>query len=177
MDNDVRLFSQVAAEAAVSAESAMVACYLLSLSRSGKSLDDAATLMRKPRAEVRTVARDWGIAFPDYLLTAAPLQLVWEKVKRGRWELRLGDVLIGTADSAGAGNGSYIAYRDNDRLQVDGSSAVIAMTRLSDEIEKRSVDIFGVDDVQIYMTDADGSKLLSPKYPPNAQDMRRALAA
>lgn len=177
MDNDVRLFSQVAAEAAVSAESAMVACYLLSLSRSGKSLDDAATLMRKPRAEVRSVARDWGIAFSDYMLTAAPLRLSWTKPKRGRWELHLGDVLIATADSAGEGNGSYIAYRDNDGIRVDGSSAVIAMTRCSEEIERRSVEISGVDDIEIYMTDADGSTLLAPKCPGNAHQMRRALAA
>lgn len=177
MDNEGRLFSQVAAEAGVSAETAMVACYLLNLSRKGKTMDDAAALMRKPRHEVRGYARDWGISFSDYTTAPQPLCLIWQKVKRGRWELKLADVLVAYAVSDGHGTGGYIAKRDTHSLRADGSSAAIAMRRLSEKLEQLATDIFGVEDVAIWI-DFDGEhQKAAPSSAEDPDKLRRALAA
>lgn len=178
MDNEGRLFSQVAAEAGVSAETAMVACYLLNLSRKGKSMDDAAALMRKDRAEVRSYARDWGISFSDYMTSPQPLVLTWTKAKRGRWDLLLDGLLIASATSNGRGDGGYVATRETHDLRENGSSYEIAIRRLSVEIEKRSVEIFGLDDVQIWIAFEDGNHdLCAPKSDADTAKLRRALAA
>lgn len=177
MDNEGRLFSQVAAEAGVSAETAMVACYLLNLSRKGKSMDDAAALMRKGRAEVRSYARDWGISFSDYMTSPQPLRLTWVKTKRGRWELSLDGLLIAFAVSDGSGTGSYVAKRETHELVEFGSSAEIAIRRLSEKLEQHSVAIFGLDDVQIFMAFEHGHDLVAPKSDADTGKFRRALAA
>lgn len=177
MDNEGRLFSQVAAEAGVSAETAMVACYLLNLSRKGKTMDDAAALMRKERADVRSYARDWGISFSDYMTSPRPLRIVWEKAKRGRWELKLGGMLIAVAVSDGTGTGSYIASRQTHELTERGSSAEIAIRRLSEALERQSVEIFGLDDVQILMALDERHQLVAPVTDADPAKLQRALAA
>lgn len=177
MDNEGRLFSQVAAEAGVSAETAMVACYLLNLSRKGKSMDDAAALMRKPRHEVRGYARDWGISFSDYMTSPQPLSLMWEKARRGLWELKLGDVLIATAVSDGTGTGCYIATRNTHKLRANGSSAVIAMRRLSEMLEQAAVEIFGVEDVAVWVNLDGKHQKVAPTSAEDPAKLQRALSA
>lgn len=175
MENEGRLFSQVAAEAGVPIERAMVACYLLNLSKQGKSLDDAATLIRKPRCEARDYARDWGISFSDYMTTARPLILTWTKPKRGRWELLLDGLLIAVADADG--HGGYKAHRTNPELVAYGSDAEVAIRRLSIELERRSVEIFGLDDVVIEIDQGGELSRMAPKLAEDPHKLRRALAA
>lgn len=175
MQNEGRLYSQVAAEAGVTIEKAMVACYLLNLSREGKTLDQAAQLTRKDRCEVRDYARDWGIAFTDYVTAPQPLQIAWEKVKRGRWELKLDGLLIAAADADGAGG--YIATRLTQNITCNGSSAEIAMRRLSIELERRSVEIFDLDDVRIDMIEDSQRTTLAPQPAADPRKLRTALGA
>lgn len=177
MHNEGRLFSQVAAEAGVPTEKAMIACYLLNLSREGKTLDEAATLLRKQRCEAREYARDWGIAFSDYMTSPQPLSLTWAKAKRGRWELSLDGLLIAVATSDGRCDGGYTARRESQSLECSGSSAEIAIRRLSTELEKQSVEVFGLDDVRIWMDDAGQLDLLAPQAAADPAKLRRALAA
>lgn len=177
MDNSGRLYSQVAAEAGVTTEKAMVACYLLNLSRQGKSLDEAAALLRQSRASARDYARDWGIAFKDYSAAAVPLAIDWRKEKRGRWVLEIDGALVAEAESDG--KGGYRARPAGSReWSHGGSRATVAIRLLSLMLERQSVRIFGVDDVVISMLDADGIReRLAPKMAANTVDLQRALAA
>lgn len=171
MDNEGRLYSQVAAQAGVTPERAMVACYLSNLSKAGKTMDEAATLLRKQRCDVREYARDWGISFVDYSPAPQPLRLEWVKPKRGRWELKIGDAEIAEAITDGNGCGSYMARRGTGDWHY-GSSAEIAIRRLSEEMERDSVGLFGVDDVVISMQ---GSGRVAPKEPGDAHKLAAAL--
>lgn len=173
MHNEGRLYSQVAAEAGVPTEKAMIACYLLNLSKEGKTLDEAAALTRRDRCEVRDYARDWGISFSDYMTSPQPLVVTWEKAQRGLWELKLDGLVIATAISDGTGTGGYIAQRKSHSMRADGSTAEIAMRRLSAELERRSVEIFDLEDVQIWM----GGDLLAPLPSADPATLRKALAA
>ena len=180
MHNEGRLHAQVAAEAGVTTEKAMVACYLSNLAKDGKTLDEAAALLRKERCEARDIARDWGIAFSDYAPAAQPLSLTWQKEKRGRWLLMLDGAAIAQAVSDGAGG--YQAWRlsADKRIgaKVEGSNAEVAMRRVSAALDRQSVAIFGVDDVRIAMVDADGLvTALAPKVADNHAALRKALAA
>jgi hypothetical protein len=175
MDNEGRLFSQVAAEAGVPAEKAMVACYLLNLSRQGKTLDEAATLLRKRRCEARDYARDWGISFTDYKPARKPLVLKWTKPRRGRWELIVGDALVAAADSDG--QGGYTACAEAASIREVGSSAEVAIRRASIELERRSVEIFGVDDVEIRMVSDGCHDVMAPKSPADTAKLRSALGS
>jgi hypothetical protein len=184
MQNEGRLYSQVAAEAGVTTEKAMVACYLSNLSNEGKSLDEAATLLRKQRCEVRDVARDWGITFRDYSTVPRPLAIVWVKEKRGRWILAVDGAEIAEAVSDGHGgyNGRELVAGNPSRARIAsmGSKAEIAIRRLSVDLERLSVEIFGVDDIEIRMTDetvGGGYLVMAPKPADNAAQLRQALAA
>lgn len=162
MDNTGRSWQQVAAEASVAPEVAMTACYLANCAREGKSLDQAAQLLRKDRSEARSYARDWGIRFVDYVTAPQPLALVWTKPKRGLWTLMLGDVMVAEATPDGNGTGGYGARKNGEETHYFGSSAEIAIRRLSANLEARSVEIFGVDDVSIAMDLPDGRQHLVP---------------
>lgn len=175
MQNEGRLFSQVAAMAGVPIEKAMVACYMVNLAREGRTLDEAAVLLRKPRHEARDYARDWGITFTDYA-AASPLILRWAKEDRGRWVLTLDGMTIATATANRNGGGAYTAKREGHPFEADGSSAGIAMRRMSAELEQRSVEIFGVDDVRIWMAADGGDELLAPKVAEDPAGLRKALA-
>jgi len=175
MQNEGRLYSQVAAEAGVSTEKAMVACYLSNLSKQGKTLGEAAELIRTPRHAARDYARDWGISFSDYMTSLQPLTLTWTKPKRGRWELMLDGLLIAVADADG--KGGYIAHRTNPALTVAGSDAEVAIRRLSVEIEQRSLEILGCDDVVIKIDQAGEISRMAPKPVADPGKLRRALAA
>lgn len=176
MLNEGRLFSQVAAMADVPIEKAMVACYMANLAREGRTLNEAAALLRKERHEARDYARDWGIAFPDYT-AAAPLVLTWTKEERGRWTLKLDGAEIASATADRNGGGAYTATREGHAFEASGSSAEIAMRRMSAELERRSLEIFGVDDVQVWIAAPSGDDLLAPKFAENPTGLRRALAA
>ena len=175
MQNEGRLYSQVDVEAGVTTEKAMVACYLANLSKQRKTLGEAADLIRSPRHAARDYARDWGISFSDYMTSPQPLTLTWTKPKRGRWELKLDGLLIAVADADG--KGGYIAHRTNPALTVVGSDAEIAIRRLSVEIEQRSVEIFGLDDVVIEIDQAGEISRMAPKLAADPGKLRRALAA
>lgn len=180
MHNEGRLFSQVAAEAHVTNEKAMVACYLANLAKDGKTLDEAATLLRKPRYEARDVARDWGIVFSDYSPATTPLSMDWAKEKRGRWILTVDGLTIAEAVSDGAGG--YHAWRLAGEKRIgarhEGSNAEVAIRRLSIALERDSVAIFGVDEIRIGMPDPDGAYIaLAPKIADNRAELCRALAA
>ena len=176
MQNEGRLYSQVAAEAGVSTEKAMVACYLSNLSKQGKTLGEAAELIRTPRHAARDYARDWGISFSDYMASAQPLTLTWTKPKRGRWELMLDGLLIAAADADGAGG--YTARRGQPLVIVtSGSDAEIAIRRMSVEIEQRSLEILGCDDVVIEIDQAGEISRMAPKPAADPMKLRRALAA
>lgn len=177
MDNNGRLWQQVAAMAQVPPERAVAACYLANLAAAGKTLDEAATLMRKDRGAARDYARDWGIRFVDYVASDRPLCLTWTKAKRGRWELMLGDVLVASAVSDGKGTGGYEAVKNGEDLTFIGSCAEIAMRRLSLDLERRSVAIFGLDDVEINIAFDNGISQVAPELEPNALKLRSALAA
>jgi hypothetical protein len=175
MQNEGRLYSQVAAEAGVTTEKAMIACYLSNLSKEGKTLGEAAALIRSPRHAARDYARDWGISFSDYMTSPQPLTLTWTKPKRGRWELMLDGLLIAVADADG--KGGYIAHRTNPAITVAGSDAEVAIKRLSVEIERLSVEIFGLDDVVIEIDQAGEVSRAAPKPAADPDKLRRALAA
>lgn len=170
MDNNGRLYSQVAAQAGVTPERAMVACYLSNLSKAGRTMDEAASLLRKHRADVREFARDWNISFVDYDRTRRPLELAWAKVKRGRREMTVGADTI--AEAISDGSGGYKA-RFSTEAWHHGSSAEIAIRRASSDIERRSVELFGVDDIVIVM---DGYGRVAPKIAENTKKLARALA-
>jgi hypothetical protein len=181
MHNEGRLFSQVAAEAGVPAEKAIIACYLLSLSKEGKTLDEAATLLRKERCDARDYARDWSIPFVDYDTKRQPLSLSWRKEKRGRWILAVDGLEV--AEAISDGEGGYDARElvtsnpRRARLAAEGSKAEIAMRRLSLDLERRSVEVFGVDDVLIFIEDAEGAEIVAPKMADDPARLRKALAA
>lgn len=184
MQNEGRLYSQVAAEAGVTTEKAMVACYLSNLSKQGKTLDEAATLLRKQRCEARDVARDWGITFRDYSTAPRPLALAWVKEKRGRWILAVDGAVI--AEAVSDGRGGYDARElargnpNRARIAAMGSKAEIAIRRLSTDLERLSVEIFGVDDIEIRLTDetiGGGYIVMAPKPSENVAQLRQALAA
>lgn len=176
MDNSGRLYSQVAAEAGVKPDEAMIACYLLNLSRQGKTICEAGALLRQDRATIRDYSRDWGISFIDYAPAATPLCLSWTKEKRGRWTLELGGVLVAEAESDG--EGGYCARKSGETEWThSGSSAEVAIRRLSIAMERASVQIFGVDDIVISMMDKDGfPERMAPKECPEAVVKQRALA-
>jgi len=175
MQNEGRLYSQVAAEAGVTTEKAMVACYLSNLSKQGKTLREAAELIRTPRYAARDYARDWGISFSDYKASARPLKLTWTKPKRGHWELMLDGLLIASADADG--EGGYKAKHAGLAIATSGSDAEVAIRRLSVEIEQRSLEIFGVDNVVIWMDQAGEVTRMPPKLAADPMKLRRALAA
>jgi hypothetical protein len=175
MDSSGRLYSQVAAEAGVAPERAMVACYLADLSRSGKSLNDAATLMRKDRSDVRTAAREWGIRFSDYEPDAPPVRLEWTKAARGRWELLDGRKLIAVATSDGKGGYRAATEIAGVRsIEAKGSSAEVAVRRLSRAIERQSAHAVGAEQIEIIF--APTGDCLAPKLVGDLKKMRKALA-
>lgn len=166
MDTNSRLYSQVAGMACVPPERAMVACYLVDLLGAGKTLDDAAQLMRSTRAKVRKIARDWGIAFPDI---GEAERLEWEKEARGRWVLRQGGEIVAEATSYTAnGSSGYRAKAVRGALTAEASKTEAALRQLSIALAT------GEDDVEISMP---GVGVLAPKPEPLADAMKRALAA
>lgn len=174
MDTTSKLYSQVAVEAGVSIERAMVGCYLSDLSRSGKTLDDAAQLMRSTRSSVRCAARDWGISFSDFT-PGSPVRLEWEKERRGRWILKSGKMVV--AEAASFTEGGVHGYRAKtipDGLTQEGSSAEVAIRRLSLAMEAMSAHTLHADDVEIHMP---GVGQVAPKVEPLAANMKRALSA
>lgn len=179
MHNEGRLFSQVAAEAGVPTEKAMIACYLANLSKEGKTLNEGAALLRKERCEVRDYARDWGISFPDYAAAASPLSLIWHKKERGLWTLEhRGSVVAEAAsDGDGAYKARYVGRASEAPAAATGSSAEIAMRRLSLAMERRCDDLFGTDDVAIKVK-VEGSRALqiAPKPAEDPARLRKALA-
>jgi len=175
VQNEGRLYSQVAAMAGVTTDKAMVACYLSNLAKDGKTLDEAAALILAPRCYARDYARDWGISFSDYSAASQPLTVTWTKPKRGRWELKLDGLLIASADADG--EGGYNAKHARPSIHMDGSSAEVAIRRLSVEIEQRSLEIFGVDDVVIEIDQAGEVTRMAPKLAADPMKLRRALAA
>lgn len=66
MENIGRLFSQVAAEAGVTENRAKLAVYLFGLGNQGKTIGQAAALMRRKPSTIKTLARDFMIDFADY---------------------------------------------------------------------------------------------------------------
>lgn len=66
MQNIGKLWSQVAAEAGCTANKAKVAVYLRGLAHDGKTLTQAAELMRRKPEFVKRYAREFLIDFPDY---------------------------------------------------------------------------------------------------------------
>lgn len=66
MDNPGRLWSQVAAESGTTANRAKLAVYLHGLSEQGRTLEHAATLLRRKPETVKVLARDFMIDFSDY---------------------------------------------------------------------------------------------------------------
>lgn len=179
MDSSGRLYSQVAAEAGVSPERAMVACYLADLSRAGRSMNEAASLLRKERGEVRDYARDWGISFSDYRRAAKPMELTWRKANLG-WEL-VGPGGAKIADSLSAvENGTRRCYAQLIDLPggevCDGSSHDVAIRRLSLQIDRRSLDLFGVDDITICVVRDGISEQVAPKMADEPAKLQAALA-
>jgi hypothetical protein len=153
------MYAQVATVAHVAEQQAMVACYMLNLARDGRTLNDAAMLLRQSRGEVRDHARSWGIDFADYRPAGKePLGLSWVKERRGRWVLAVDGAPVAIAESDGCGEGRYRVRREGSgEWKWTGSSAAVAIKRASREIERDSVAIFGVDDVVILGPDAGGS--------------------
>lgn len=156
MDNTGKMFSQVASAANVSEQQATIACYMLNLAKDGRSLNDAAALLRLSRAEARDHARSWAISFADYDATAPKLlSIAWVKERRGCWTLAVSGDVVAVAESDG--EGGYRARREGaTQWQWRGSSAAVAIKRASREIERDSLTIFGVDDVVIVGPGADG---------------------
>lgn len=148
MNNDVRMAAQVAASANVTDAEAAIACYMLGLSQAGKTLDEAATLLRVTRPIARRHARSWSIRFPDYP-AAGPVELTWTKEKRGRWVLLDGSREVAHAVSDGSGSGRYVARVVGYDVDYDGSSAEVAIARCSDAIEQASTHLVGAEDVWI----------------------------
>lgn len=175
MDNNGRLYGQVAAEAGVSVETAMTACYLANLAKEGRTLDQAAALLRKGRADARDYARDWRISFADYTTSPKPLTLIWQKEKRGLWRLDVGGEPIATATANGALG--YKAQSFSGDAATTGSDAEIAIRRLSIMLERQSLSLFGVDDVVITMDGNDGLSQVAPKQADNSAKLASALAA
>lgn len=173
MDNDTKMFGQVAAEAGVSEQQASIACYLLGLSHAGKGLDDAATLLRMERADVRDHARSWSIPFADYVPQTEPLRLTWTKAKRGLWELRDSESVVAIAQSDGEG-GYSAGIGGRPRESWDGSKAHIAIKRVSHVVERCSVAMFGSDDVIIIGPDEAG---IETRLAPRDIGDRKKLAA
>lgn len=174
MDSTSRPYSQVAQMAGVAPEKAMVACYLLDIARAGRTLDDAAELMRKNRANVRHIARDWGIDFADYSY-GDPLVLAWRKTAPGKWALEQAGKVIATANRITKNGYSYFQAVGFDGGHVEtGSSAEVACRRLSIIMEEFSVKLFGIDDVEITMPEIG---TLAPKAEPLAPKLREALSA
>lgn len=148
MDNSVKMYSQVAAAAQVTDQQATIACYLLNLSRSGRSMAEATELLRMERADVRTHARSWSIPFADYK-PGQPAVLTWTKEKRGSWLLVHAGKAIASAISDGKGTG-YDAGIGGRREVYSGSSADVAIARASRALERDSLQLIGIDDVEIY---------------------------
>lgn len=176
MDNSVKMFSQVASAAGVTEQQAIVACYLLTLSRAGKDMDEAAALLRMERCDVRDHARSWAIPFTDYTPAAVTTVLEWRKIERGHWRLFLGGVIVADAVSAGKGNGEYQARLHGGKgWQWHGSSASVTMRRASREIERDSLERFGADDIAIMGPDANGD--IAKLAPSDIGDRRKLTAA
>lgn len=176
MDNTGKMFTQVASAARVSEQQATIACYMLNLAKDGRSLNDAAALLRLSRAEARDHARSWTISFADYDATAPkPLALEWKKERRGRWILTVDGGVIACAESDG--EGGYRARREGSAQWLwTGSSAAVAIKRASREIERGSLDALGVDDVTIHGPDAAGNTaLLAPMDIGPRSQLRAAL--
>lgn len=181
METHRRLSSQVAAEAEVAADVATLAVYLLDLSRAGKTLDQAAALTRRERWQVRDIARDWGIAFPDYE-ARAPRVMTWARERPGRWTLKLDglDVAEATSEELSPGRRGYRARSLMDAAPEDseGSSAEVAIRRLSIRLDQQARRLFDADDVAIWMQFPDGCRdQMAPKVAEQPERLRRALAA
>jgi hypothetical protein len=173
MESSSKLYTQIAAQAGVSEADAQRAAYLRDLAADGRTLDSAAALLRIERADARDIARDWGIAFPDYQSTT-PVQMVWSKPRRGEWELRHGDTVVARALSDGHGGYKGQWEMANASIGSAGPNAEVAARRLSKQIERQSIGLFGVDDIEIVFPEAG---VLAPIPAAEAPRMRQALAA
>lgn len=180
METTSKLFSQIAVQAGVSDQTAQLVAYLIDLSAAGKTLNQAAGLIRKDRAFVRDIARDWGLSFADYSFSK-PVILNWTKPRRGEWELSFdGSVIARVNSEVSGGTRFYVArwQRDDASIREDGSSAEIAARRLSIEIDRRSIDLFSVDDIEIiFPLPRDTAIRLAPKIADNLPKLRTALSA
>ncbi|MEA1083231.1 hypothetical protein SFC76_03075 [Sphingomonas sp. CD22] len=148
---------------------------MANLAREGRTLDETAALLLKPRNEARDFARDWGIAFPDYV-AKRPLVLTWALEERGCWSLKVDGLLLASATANRNGGGAYTARREDIDFETGGSTAEIAMRRMSVELEREAVAIFGVDDVQIWMAGPHRDDLLAPDVTEDPSALRSALA-
>lgn len=66
MENQGRLFGQIAAEAGISKRRAKIALYLSGLAGEGRTLTYAASALRLQPSTIRTYAKDFLIDFSDY---------------------------------------------------------------------------------------------------------------
>lgn len=175
MDSTSRPYSQVAQMAGVAPEKAMAACYLLDIARAGRSLNDAAALMRTNRANVRHIARNWGIGFTDYSY-GEPIVFAWRKTAPGQWVLERGADVIARARRVTRNGVSFFEAEGSEGMAYieTGSSAEVACRRLSIILEEFSVKLFGVDDIEITMPEVG---TLAPKAEPLAPKLRDALSA
>jgi hypothetical protein len=90
-------------------------------------------------------------------------------------EMMLDGLLIASADADG--EGGYKAKHTTSVISTLGSDAEIAIRRLSVEIEQRSLEFFGVDDVVIEIDQAGEVTRMAPKPAADPMKLRRALAA
>ena len=182
METSTKLHSQIAQEAGVSKEAAQAAAYLLDLSRAGKTLDQAAALMRRERADVRSIARDWSIPFPDYT-PSAPLVLAWAKAAGGALEIHLEGKLCARAQrqehasSHEAWEARWMRGGAPIRPVRQASTVMAAARQLSIEVERQSVTLLGVDDVAITFPDnsGGGGQLFHPKRLGDPRKLRSSL--
>lgn len=163
METTTKLHSQIACEAGVSKDAAQSAAYLLDLSREGKTLDQAAELMRRGRSDVRSIARDWGIPFPDYT-PAPPLMLGWSKTAGGGLELHLGGQLVAQAHRLESAARTDTAFEARWLATPNGpveraATALAAAKKLSVEIDRHAVALLGADDIAITLPDGAGGGL------------------
>jgi len=66
MDNPGKLFGQIAAEAGVTSSKAKIAVYLLGLARDGRTLEYAATSLRRSEETIKEYCREFHIDMADY---------------------------------------------------------------------------------------------------------------
>lgn len=66
MDSPSRLWSQIAAEAGISANRAKLAAYITDLAKDGRTLVDAAKAVRRSPEVMKKLSREFMIDWPDY---------------------------------------------------------------------------------------------------------------